>query len=336
MIKKLSTGRWQVDIQPGGRGSRRIRKSFDTKLEARRFESLVLAHNAQGNDWNPSARDKRTISQLVNLWYDAKGVHLKDGYRRKRSLLAIASILNDPAACSLKPGHFLQYRALKVSAGIAPKTLNNHLGYLNAVYNELYRLREISYSNPIESVSSVRVDEIELSWLTSDQIQHLLHTIANFTVNPHVLLLTRLCLSTGARWGEAERLTVRHLRNSSVTFVNTKSGKTRTVPLSPGLFQDLTDHLTSCVHFSGSLSAFRRCLDQSGIQLPKGQCSHVLRHTFASHFAMNGGHLLTLQKILGHSTINMTMRYAHLSPDHLVDAVRLNPFSDVDTPLTHP
>jgi integrase len=44
---------------------------------------------------------------------------------------------------------------------------------------------------------------------------------------------------------------------------------------------------------------------------------HALRHTFASHFVMNGGNILTLQKILGHSDIKMTLQYAHLAPDFL-------------------
>lgn len=49
---------------------------------------------------------------------------------------------------------------------------------------------------------------------------------------------------------------------------------------------------------------------------------------------MAGGNILTLQKVLGHSSVTMTMRYAHLSPDHLQDALRLNPI--FDTFSTHP
>ncbi|WP_158663246.1 tyrosine-type recombinase/integrase, partial [Escherichia coli] len=56
-----------------------------------------------------------------------------------------------------------------------------------------------------------------------------------------------------------------------------------------------------------------------------GQAVHALRHTFASHFMMNGGNILTLQKILGRAKIQTTMIYAHLAPDYLQDAVRFNP-----------
>lgn len=86
--------------------------------------------------------------------------------------------------------------------------------------------------------------------------------------------------------------------------------------------------------FTESLSAFRRALARTSIQLPKGQAVHALRYTFASHFVMNGGNILTLQKILGHSTVVMTMRYAHLSPDHLQDAIKLNPLGSFDTSST--
>nr|WP_238610581.1 tyrosine-type recombinase/integrase [Candidatus Schmidhempelia bombi] len=66
-------------------------------------------------------------------------------------------------------------------------------------------------------------------------------------------------------------------------------------------------------------------IEKCGIELPDGQLTHVLRHTFASHFMMNGGNILVLQKILGHTDIKVTMRYAHFAPDHLEEAAILNP-----------
>ncbi|WP_164722685.1 tyrosine-type recombinase/integrase, partial [Enterobacter roggenkampii] len=63
------------------------------------------------------------------------------------------------------------------------------------------------------------------------------------------------------------------------------------------------------------------------IVLPRGQLTHVLRHTFAAHFMMSGGNILALQKIRGHHDIKMTMRYVHLAPDHLEKALRFNPIA---------
>ena len=53
---------------------------------------------------------------------------------------------------------------------------------------------------------------------------------------------------------------------------------------------------------------------------------HDLRHTFASHFMMNGGNLYDLQKILGHTKYEMTQIYAHLSPDHLAGTTQILSF----------
>jgi site-specific recombinase XerD len=126
-------------------------------------------------------------------------------------------------------------------------------------------------------------------------------------------------------------LRLKQLRNNTVTFEFTKSKKTRTIPLDPDFYQrSLTfsdgknpnDRV-----FINCYPSFRRCLNKSGIETPAGQCSHILRHSFASHFVMNGGNIISLQKILGHADIGMTMRYAHLSPDHHQDALNFNPMS---------
>lgn len=79
--------------------------------------------------------------------------------------------------------------------------------------------------------------------------------------------------------------------------------------------------------FGTAYAAFREGVARAEIALPKGQLSHALCHTFASHFMMNGGNILTLQRILGHSDLRMTMTYAHMAPEHLEEAVRLNPLN---------
>ncbi|MGM0954127.1 MAG: tyrosine-type recombinase/integrase [Pseudomonadota bacterium] len=163
----------------------------------------------------------------------------------------------------------------------------------------------------------------------------IIQEIRDRSKNPHVLLVTRLSLETGARWAEAERLTLSRLKPYRVTYDQTKSGKKRSGPISKALYQALKQHLEEWGGFGTStISAFRRAVDRTGIKLPEGQCAHILRHTFASHFMMNGGNILALQKILGHSTINMPIRYAHLAPDHLEEAILLNPMNGVDVSLT--
>jgi site-specific recombinase XerD len=59
---------------------------------------------------------------------------------------------------------------------------------------------------------------------------------------------------------------------------------------------------------------------------------HDLRHTFASNFVIKGGNLLSLQKILGHSTISMTLRYAHLAPDFMASEIEVLDFESRRSP----
>ena len=326
MIKKLEDGQWLTDLRPNGRRGQRTRKKFASKAEATRYENWVKGQATTG-DWNPLPKDHRTLFELCELWYQTHGQHLKDGARRLRKLELISEALGNPTANTLTPAAYLRYRGSKKAQ---PKTLNNELGYLNAVYNELQRTKQIAYVNPLLEVKQIKVSERELSFLSSEQITELLTSIDKSTDNPHVLLIAKICLSTGCRWGEAENLNVRQVGNGKISFTDTKSKKNRAVPISEELEIQVLAHGKGQL-FTGSITSFRRALARTSIDLPKGQASHVLRHTFASHFMMNGGDILTLQRILGHSSLAMTMRYAHLSPGHLSEAVKLNPLAKMTT-----
>ncbi len=79
--------------------------------------------------------------------------------------------------------------------------------------------------------------------------------------------------------------------------------------------------------FSDCCGALRYAPERTEIELPAGKFSYILQHNFASHFMMNGGNILVLQRVLGHTDIKMTIRYSHFAPDHLEDAVKLNPLA---------
>ena len=66
-------------------------------------------------------------------------------------------------------------------------------------------------------------------------------------------------------------------------------------------------------------------LARTELKLEPGQMTHVLRHTFASYFVKATNDILSLQKILGHSDLKMTMRYAHLAEGHLDKVIANNP-----------
>ena len=325
-IEQLPDGRWRVDVEPVK--GKRFRKTLKTKAEALRFEATCRSKVIDSPDWSPKPKDKRRLKQLIDRWAVLHSATLADGPERRRLLDSIADALGNPVAVKMTGNEYAEYRAKALKEGANPKTLNNRLGYLRSVFNVLRHLGEIDYDNPLARVRPLRLQEKELSYLTEDQIETLFHAIRKRCKTPHVAMVALICLATGARWGEAQSLTPDRVRDQRVNFVNTKGKRTRSIPINPDLQDGILRHFKAHGLFSNCINSFDKTLAVSGLTLPAGQSSHVLRHTFASHFIMKGGNILTLQKILGHTSLAMTMRYAHLAPDHLQDAVRLGPVSD--------
>ncbi|MDR0250759.1 MAG: tyrosine-type recombinase/integrase [Burkholderiales bacterium] len=226
---------------------------------------------------------------------------------------------------------FSEYRTQRIEGGVNKRTLNHELTYLKAMFNELARLGHWSRENPVSKVRAYKIQEAEFSYLTPNEINRLFDSL-ELSRNPHVGLITEICLSTGARWSEAEGLTISRVKNESVLYTKTKTGKARSIPISVALQKKIYAHHSLYGDgekiFGSAFSAFREAIERAEIILPAGQLTHVLRHTFASHFMQSSGNILILQRILGHQNITMTMRYAHLAPDHLEEATRLNPLAN--------
>ncbi|MCO1336001.1 tyrosine-type recombinase/integrase [Microbulbifer sp. OS29] len=335
MAKKCPTG-WKVDIRPEGRRGPRVRKIFSTKREAETFEKEQMALGLKG-DWKPPVKETRRLQDLIDDWFSLHGHTLKDGSKRKVKLDAICKRLGNPLARTFTGEDFLRYRKQRLSEKlksrdtlVSPNNLNHEQAYLSAVFGTLTKLRNWALSNPMKDLPKIRLDEKELIFLESSQIKTLLVELEN-SKNPDVLLVAKLCLATGSRWGEAESLRAEQVIQGKVHFTRTKNSKVRAVPISVDLEAELRQGKprTGRLFSKSCHDAFKGAIQRAGIQLPDGQMTHVLRHTFASHYMMNSGNILQLKLILGHQSLAMTERYAKLAPEHLADAVTRNPLANL-------
>jgi integrase len=330
-IKQVKTG-WQVNIQPGGRGAKRIKKTFEKKADALAWERHVRSKVQEAPDWAPAKKDARTLRDLCETWFSLHGTGLRAGQDTYNRLLALCEAIGNPRAEVFTAEIFAEYRTKRMDEGITANNMNREHAYLRAVFNELIRLGHWKRDNPLKLLRAFKIQERELSFLTGEQIQQLLAALAS-AKNKSVELIARVCLETGARWGEAEQLRTAQVQGGVIQFSVTKSKKNRSIPIREELAEKLKRHHKE--HGDGERYfahashewAFREAVEAAELILPEGQSTHVLRHTFASHFMMNGGNILALQKILGHQSLTMTMRYAHLAPDHLAEATAFNPLA---------
>lgn len=331
-IKKRNDGKWVVNITPGGRTGKQLKRIFNTQAEAKQFVIWANGQYQKNAEWAPKEKDVRKLSELIARWHAQHGSQLAAGDDTYSRLKAMATALGDPIAATFTKQDFADYRINRLNEGISPSTVNREHSYLRSVFNELERLGEWNNENPLSKIRQLRIQERELSYLSLIQIAALLAELTNAN-NPHALPITKICLATGGRWGEVESLKITQVRDKIIQFANrTKNGKSRALPIDEKLEYEIHEHFKAHGNkdgriFSPAYHAFREGIGRTNIVLPKGQLAHVLRHTFASHFMINGGNILTLQRALGHASLTMTMRYAHLSPDHLQEVRTLNPLA---------
>lgn len=318
-IKKLDDGRYELDTRTGGRGSKRVRKIFNRKADAVAYEKFMLG-KLGNNQWQAVSKvDRRPLSEILNLWYFCHGQALKNGDIEKRQLLKTINDLGDPGVYEVNKRMMIMHRSRRLSRGISASTINRDMYRLSGMFSALIKLDEFPGDNPMHGLPPLQEKNPGMTFLTTEEIGALLDALTG-----DYRLVALLSLSTGGRWSEVNTLTAAQVIQRRVVFLETKNGKKRVVPISAELEQEITENASASL-FKVDYENFCRKLRRVKPDLPRGQATHVLRHTFASHFMMNGGNIIALQQILGHATIQQTMAYAHLAPDYLQNAVMLNP-----------
>ena len=218
------------------------------------------------------------------------------------------------------------------------KTINNVLSALSKLLALAQEQGEIAQAPRVKLFG--KLPKPTFDFLTFEEAERLIGA-----AEPEWRALLLVALKTGLRQGELiglqwsdldlaqARLNVRRTIWRGVTDLP-KGGRERTVDLPASAVDALRAHrhlrgrFVFCQEDGQPLTEgkmkqpLRRALNRAGISREEGRIGwHDLRHTYASHLAMRGVPLKVIQELMGHVTIEMTERYAHLSPDTLREAV---------------
>jgi integrase len=205
----------------------------------------------------------------------------------------------------------------------ATASVNREIACLRHVFSKAVEW-EMMEQNPFTKGRAlvVKANNKRFRYLTEDEIQRLLDNC----VNDYTKDIVKAVINSGMRRQEVLSLKWSQIRNGFIYLTKTKTDEARQIPINDDLselFKDIrkTNQLkfdyVFCDNrgrpFKQITRSFQASLQKAGIDDFR---FHDLRHTFASHFVMRKGSLKDLQEILGHKTLTMTMRYAHLSQEH--------------------
>ncbi len=222
----------------------------------------------------------------------------------------------------------------------APQTINGVVTLLVAIINHSIKEKDLKFINPLSNAKKIKFDDTRERFLNKDEVEELLkHTKDNEMID----LFTKIALSTGARLEGVLHIQKKDidLAHSAITLKDLKNGSTYTgffneaikvqiektiinLRANSYIFGGGLEPLTSRV-IQRKLKPILDKLFNNGLDIKDAKnrvVIHTLRHTFASHLAINDTAIFTIQKLMNHSNINMTMRYAKLAPDSGRDAVR--------------
>ncbi len=211
---------------------------------------------------------------------------------------------------------------------LSPKTVNNILALLSAILN--WAEEERDYIKSVPKFKKYSINNSRERFLSKDEINTLYGSIENsgLPTTQRLLLFTKISLFTGARLGSVITIKGKDINrtNKTITLQNHKTNGTYTAfvptdlmdsipPLKP--LEKLID-VSDPKQIQRPLQGILDKLFNVGLNADDRKdrvVVHSLRHTFASHLAINGTPIHKIMRLMDHSDISMTIRYAKLMPD---------------------
>lgn len=322
--KKTKDGnqRWYIEFRAGGRKVRECvgqsKKRAEKALTVRKGEVLQGRYNLKREIRSPHFED-------FSKEYLAYSKANKRSY--ERDVTIIKSLLRYFKGHRLTKVTPLMVEKYKIAREhkVTKNTINRELDTFSHMFTMAITWEKCS-KNPVKEVKPYKVENRRERILSLEEIERLLACSNGHTRNIILVALNtgmRLREILGMKWEDV------NLLQGHITLRNTKNGKGRTVAMSeevgevlklvkktenPYVFYDPKTGKP----FNHIRTSFGKALERADIS---GFRFHDLRHTAATYMVLGGADLVTVKDILGHSSIEMTTRYSHPTPESKKKAV---------------
>ncbi len=349
-IKKLSDGRWRYSWTYRGRYHR---MSAPTYAIAAASLAKIRAQIAEGRYLERDPSHTVLFDDVVRRFLEWSAVNVSEGTHRRDTEFADRWLafprfkgrtLGDITAADVEAYRNARLGGTKTrtkgrftfqTRPAGKVTCDNDLGRLRRLFSLAIGWK-LTRENPAKAVKLFRPDNKRDRFLSPDEEARII-AFCPPDVGPAVVF----AVNTGIRQGELLSLTWGQVdlgrKVITLTAEKTKGKKTRRVPLNAaavavlkGLPRGISPAAPVFPVMAGRdqrdlVRRFKWAVEETGINEgvePRQRVTwHTLRHTFASRLVQRGVNLLTVKELLGHSTLVMVMRYAHLADDNLRSAV---------------
>lgn len=305
-------------------------KAMKLKRAIEEQKDIVLSDSSK-------SKNKSTTITLGAFYEDYYLPHIKKHIKSYETNISIfknhllPKYKNTPMDEISKASIMKLHSDMVVKKKLAPATANKVLIFLSSAFNIAIDLEIEGVSeNPAKSIKEYKLNNAKERYITKEEANRLLEAINSTEQNIHLKYIVPMLILTGARRGEV--LKAKHedfnLNQLTWTIPISKSGKKRTLPLTPQLLElynripkENTPYLFASPKtgkpYVTIYSSWNSARVKAGLRDVR---MHDLRHSFASALVNSGRSLYEVQTLLGHSTSTMTQRYAHLSNESLMSA----------------
>lgn len=317
IFKRKDSPYWWYRVQFGGK-----RQTGSTNTQDRRLAQRIYLekHHQFTEEYHlPSQRGKNTNFFWMCEQYMEK--HAKVNKRSwKEDEIVIKKLKNyfgDVPLVNILPQTIESYKASR-QGFVKEATINRELAVLKTMFSKAIRWG-YAHRNPVKEVSLFKEERTPIRILTAEERRKLMEASPDF-LRPIILM----ALKTGMRQGEILSLRWKEvdLAHDTISVTHTKAKKLRQIPMHPALKETLESlPRTSVYVFCNKLGdkfhqngVVRDAYDKLKTDIGMPELTfHALRHNFASELIAKGADIRTVQEYMGHSSLRMLQRYAHVN-----------------------